>query len=51
MTKSTIIGLAAARDLVEGGDDLRLLSVAGLAGSAVPIVGMLEQQISALEVA
>jgi aminoglycoside phosphotransferase (APT) family kinase protein len=51
LTKSTIIGLAAARDLVEGGDDLRLLSVAGLAGSAVPIVGMLEQQISAVEVA
>lgn len=50
LTKSTIIGLAAARDLAEGGADLRLLSVAGLADTAVPIVGMLAEQVERVEV-
>ena len=49
MVKGTIIGLAAAKDILNGGSDLRLLSVAGLAASAVPVVGMLEQSVERVE--
>jgi aminoglycoside phosphotransferase (APT) family kinase protein len=42
MVKATIIGYAAARDLADGGSDLRLMSVAGLAGTAEPICAMLQ---------
>lgn len=48
MLKSTIIGLAAARDLSQGGNDLRLMSVAALAESAVPVLGMLARQVQTL---
>lgn len=49
LVKGTIIGLAAASDLVSGGTDLRLLSVAGLAESGIPIIGMLTQQLETME--
>nr|MCC7077159.1 phosphotransferase family protein [Acidimicrobiia bacterium] len=48
MAKSVIIGLAGAYDLASGGDDLRLLSTAGLAGTGESIVGMLRTQFEAL---
>ncbi len=47
MVKSTVIGLAGARDIVNGGTDLRLLSVAGLAASAEPVISMLETMLEA----
>lgn len=49
MVKSTVIGLAGARDLVQGGADLRLLSVAGLAASAEPVISMLETMLDRVE--
>lgn len=49
MVKSTIIGLAGARDLTSGGSDLRLLSVAALAASAEPVIAMLETMLDGLE--
>jgi aminoglycoside phosphotransferase (APT) family kinase protein len=42
LLKSCIIGLAGARDLVEGGSDLRLLSVAGLGATAEGMVSVME---------
>ena len=42
LVKATIIGYAAARDLADGGSDLRLMSVAGLAGSVEPLCAMLQ---------
>jgi aminoglycoside phosphotransferase (APT) family kinase protein len=45
MVKSTIIGLAGAHDLAQGGTDLRLLSVATIALSGQAIFGMLEGQL------
>lgn len=48
MVKSSIIGLAGARDLTRGGTDLRLLSVAGLAASAEPVLSMLETLLETL---
>lgn len=41
LAKSVIIGLAGVHDLTSGGDDLRLLSTAGLAMSGEPVVAML----------
>jgi|GEM_PF-1175791 len=49
MVKSTVIGLAGARDIVQGGSDLRLLSVAGLAASAEPVISMLETMLDRVE--
>lgn len=49
MVKSTVIGLAGARDIMQGGDDLRLLSVAGLAASAEPVISMLETMLDRVE--
>lgn len=48
MTKSVIIGLAGAHDLASGGDDLRLLSTAGLAATGEPVIGMLRTQLEKL---
>lgn len=50
LLKSCIIGMAGARDLAEGGTDLRLLSVAGLGASAEPIVSILETALERFEV-
>lgn len=49
MVKSTVIGLAGARDIANGGTDLRLLSVAGLAASAEPVISMLETLLERVE--
>jgi aminoglycoside phosphotransferase (APT) family kinase protein len=49
MVKSTIIGLAGANDLAQGGSDLRLLSVATLALSGQAVFAMLEQQLEAYQ--
>ncbi len=49
MAKSSIIGLAGAHDLRSGGDDLRLMSVAGLAATADAVVSMLESQLELVE--
>lgn len=49
MAKSVVIGLAGAHDLLRGGDDLRLLSTAGLAATGLPIVAMLTKAVRALE--
>ncbi|MCP3986548.1 MAG: phosphotransferase family protein [bacterium] len=48
MVKGTIIGLAGAYDLAQGGDDLRLLSVARIAAAGQAIMGSLEAQLEAL---
>jgi aminoglycoside phosphotransferase (APT) family kinase protein len=45
MVKGTIIGLAGAYDLANGGSDLRLLSVARIAAAGQAMMGMLEQQL------
>jgi aminoglycoside phosphotransferase (APT) family kinase protein len=45
MVKSTIIGMAGAHDLAQGGSDLRLLSVATVALSGQAVFGMLERQL------
>lgn len=49
MVKGVVIGLAGAHDLLSGGDDLRLLSTAGLAATGLPIVAMLGRQLRSLE--
>ncbi|MEZ5171264.1 MAG: phosphotransferase family protein [Acidimicrobiia bacterium] len=49
LLKSSIIGLAGAHDVVTGGTDLRLLSVAALGATAEPIVAMLESQLELAE--
>jgi aminoglycoside phosphotransferase (APT) family kinase protein len=49
MTKSCIIGLAGAHDLRSGGNDLRLMSVAGLAATADAVVSLLESQLEIVE--
>jgi aminoglycoside phosphotransferase (APT) family kinase protein len=49
LLKSCIIGLAGARDLVEGGSDLRLLSVAGLGATAEGVVSIMETMLENLE--
>jgi aminoglycoside phosphotransferase (APT) family kinase protein len=49
LLKSCIIGLAGARDLVEGGTDLRLLSVAGLGATAEGMVSVMETLLDRLE--
>jgi len=49
MVKGVIIGLAGAHDIVSGGDDLRLLSTAGLAATGIPVVAMLRKQLTSLE--
>ena len=49
MAKSAIIGLAAARDLINGGSDLRLMSVAGLAATGESVIAMLESQLDLLQ--
>jgi len=48
MVKGSIIGLAGAYDLVHGGTDLRLLSVATIATSGQAIMGLLESQLEEL---
>lgn len=48
MVKGVVIGMAGAHDLVAGGDDLRLLSTAGLGASGVPVVGMLRKHLRSL---
>ena len=48
MVKGSIIGLAGAYDLVHGGNDLRLLSVATIATSGQAIMGLLESQLEEL---
>ena len=45
MVKGTIIGLAGAYDLANGGNDLRLLSVARIAAAGQTIMGALEAQL------
>jgi aminoglycoside phosphotransferase (APT) family kinase protein len=50
LLKSCVIGMAGARDLLEGGSDLRLLSVAGLGATAEPIVSLLETVLDRCEV-
>ena len=45
MVKSTIIGLAGAHDLAQGGSDLRLLSVATIALSGQAVFGALEREL------
>jgi len=45
MVKGTIIGLAGAYDLANGGNDLRLLSVARIAAAGQAIMGALESQL------
>jgi aminoglycoside phosphotransferase (APT) family kinase protein len=45
MVKGTIIGLAGAYDLANGGNDLRLLSVARIAAAGQAIMGGLEAQL------
>jgi len=45
MVKGSIIGLAGAYDLANGGDDLRLLSVATLAAAGQTMMGVLEAQL------
>lgn len=49
MAKSSIIGLAAARDVATGGSDLRLISVAGLAATGESIISMLVTQLETME--
>ncbi len=49
MAKSAIIGLAAARDLANGGSDLRLISVAGLAATGESVISMLLDQLQSLQ--
>jgi aminoglycoside phosphotransferase (APT) family kinase protein len=46
MVKSTIIGLAGAHDIAEGGSDLRLLSVATIALSGQAVFAALEAQLA-----
>ncbi|UCE87468.1 MAG: phosphotransferase family protein [Deltaproteobacteria bacterium] len=48
MVKGSIIGRAGAYDLVHGGDDLRLLSVAAIATSGQPMLVHLEAQLEQL---
>jgi aminoglycoside phosphotransferase (APT) family kinase protein len=45
LTKSTIIGLAGAYDIAQGGTDLRLLSVATIALSGQAMFGLFESQL------
>ncbi len=45
MVKSTIIGLAGAHDIAQGGSDLRLLSVATIALSGQAVFSALEAQL------
>jgi len=48
LVKGSIIGLAGAYDLVHGGTDLRLLSVASIALSGQPVFALFEAQMEGL---
>lgn len=48
LVKGSIIGLAGAYDLVNGGTDLRLLSVASIALSGQPVFAVFEAQMDSL---
>ena len=45
LVKGSIIGMAGAYDLANGGDDLRLISVAMIAASGQAMMGSLEAQL------